>query len=136
MTTSTVGTREGAFIVTREHRRFVEFAKAVRQHRHVGLCFGPAGVGKTLSARRYANRDEAEPILEHWGLREADDAGVRGMLARSRTVFHTPAVLGTLRDPAIPWQTALSSSARASRSSSIGRAWKSGVGTSTASSRW
>ncbi len=98
MTTSTVGTREGAFIVTREHRRFVEFAKAVRQHRHVGLCFGPAGVGKTPSARRYANWDEAAPILEHWGLREADDAGVRGMLARSRTVFHTPAVLGTLRD--------------------------------------
>lgn len=58
----------------------------------------PACRGKTPSARRYANWDEAEPILEHWGLREADDAGVRGMLARSRTVFHTPAVLGTLRD--------------------------------------
>ena len=28
MTTSAVGTRKGAFIVTREHRRFVEFAKA------------------------------------------------------------------------------------------------------------
>jgi DNA transposition AAA+ family ATPase len=97
MTTSAVGTREGAFIVTREHRRFVEFAKAVRQHRYIGLCFGPAGVGKTLSARRYAHWDEAEPILEGWG-READDAGVREMLARSRTVFHTPAVLGTLRD--------------------------------------
>jgi len=92
------GTREGAFIVTREHRRFVEFAKAVRQHRYIGLCFGPAGVGKTLSARRHARRDEAEPILEGRGLRETDDAGVREMLARSRTVFHTPAVLGTLRD--------------------------------------
>ena len=92
------GTREGAFIVTREHRRFVEFAKAVRQHRYIGLCFGPAGVGKTLSARRYAHWDDAEPILEGWGLREADDAGVREMLARSRAVFHTPVVLGTLRD--------------------------------------
>jgi DNA transposition AAA+ family ATPase len=91
------GTREGAFIVTREHRRFVEFAKAVRQHRYIGLCFGPAGVGKTLSARRHAHWGDAEPMIERRGL-EAGDAGVQEMLARSRTVFHTPAVLGTLRD--------------------------------------
>jgi DNA transposition AAA+ family ATPase len=98
MTTAAVGERDGAFIVTREHRRFVEFATAVRKHRYIGLCFGPAGVGKTLSARRYAHWDEAEPMIENWGIREPDDADVQTMLARSRTVFHTPAVLGTLRD--------------------------------------
>jgi DNA transposition AAA+ family ATPase len=98
MTTAAAGERDGAFIVTKEHRRFVEFATAVRKHRYIGLCFGPAGVGKTLSARRYAHWDEAEPLIEDWGVREAEDAGVQDMLARSRTVFHTPAVLGTLRD--------------------------------------
>lgn len=98
MTTLAAGEREGAFIATKEHRRFVEFARAVRQHRYIGLCFGPAGVGKTLSARRYAHWDEAEPMIEHWGQCEADEAGMQEMLARSRTVFHTPAVLGTLRD--------------------------------------
>ena len=98
MTTAAAGERDGAFIATKEHRRFVEFATAVRKHHYIGLCFGPAGVGKTLSARRYAHWDEAEPMIENWGLREADDADVEAMLARSRTVFHTPTVLGTLRN--------------------------------------
>ena len=98
MTTAAAGERDGAFIATKEHRRFVEFATAVRKHRYIGLCFGPAGVGKTLSARRYAHWNEAEPMIENWGLREADDADVEAMLARSRTVFHTPTVLGTLRN--------------------------------------
>lgn len=39
MTTAAAGERDGAFIATKEHRRFVEFATAVRKHRYIGLCF-------------------------------------------------------------------------------------------------
>lgn len=54
------------FISTREHRRFVEFAGAVRRQRMIGLCYGPAGVGKTWSARRYSHWQRIEPFLLEW----------------------------------------------------------------------
>jgi DNA transposition AAA+ family ATPase len=57
------------FIVTKEHRRFNEFANAVRKERTIGICHGDAGVGKTLSARRYANWDDLEPYITEWGPR-------------------------------------------------------------------
>ena len=82
----------GPFIVTREHRRFVEFADAVRRHATIGRCHGRAGVGKTLSARSYAQWDLVEPLLTEWGPREPSDAKVYTALAKTRTLFYTPPV--------------------------------------------
>jgi len=90
------GERSGTFIATREHRRFSEFAGAVRKHRYIGVCHGPAGVGKTLSARRYARWHLAEVLLNEWGQREESDAAVYAALSRSRSVFYTPTVGATL----------------------------------------
>ena len=98
MTASSPGPEAKTFIVTKEHRRFTEFADAVRRNRYIGLCYGPAGVGKTLSARRYAHWDLAEPLLLSWGPREPSDDKVYAALARSRTVFYTPTVSGSLRE--------------------------------------
>jgi DNA transposition AAA+ family ATPase len=92
------GREIGTFIATKEHRRFVEFANAVRKHRYIGVCYGAAGVGKTLSARRYAHWDSVGPYLENWPHQHPSSAEALVTLARTRTLFYTPTVSETLRD--------------------------------------
>jgi DNA transposition AAA+ family ATPase len=87
-----------AFIVTKEHRRFIEFANAVRKEKTIGICHGNAGVGKTQSARRYANWDALEPYITEWGPRGEQDATYYALANRSRTVFYTPEVLPRPKD--------------------------------------
>ena len=96
--TAVAGERTGAFIATKEHRRFAEFADAVRKHRYIGLCYGTAGVGKTRSARRYARWEIAETLLTTWGPREASDAKVYAALALNRAILYTPSVCCPFRE--------------------------------------
>ena len=81
------------FIVTKEHRRFTEFAAAVRRDRYIGLCYSPPGVGKTLSARRYACWHELEPLLKAPS-RHFTEGRDR---ADWHTLLYTPAVSATPR---------------------------------------
>jgi DNA transposition AAA+ family ATPase len=77
------------FIMTTEHRRFAEFCDACRRYRYIGLCYGAAGVGKTLSAQHYAKWFDLQAYFRAPLPSEADFAAVAG----STTVFYTPAVI-------------------------------------------
>lgn len=81
-----------SFIVTKEHRRFTEFANVVRKEHTIGICFGDAGVGKTVSARRYESWDLFEPHLSAYGPIGVD-AKKAAAADKARTVFYTPDVI-------------------------------------------
>jgi DNA transposition AAA+ family ATPase len=81
------------FLETKEYRRFAEFCDACRRHRYIGLCYGVPGVGKTLSARRYARWDLLEPVLR--SQRTVAAALCEPAVAECRCLFYTPAVTVT-----------------------------------------
>ena len=79
-----------AVVETLEHRRFAEFCDACKRYRYIGLCYGTPGVGKTVSARHYANRDRMQDLWNHPG----HDAAAVEEIAASSTVFYTAPVVG------------------------------------------
>ncbi|MBC7999269.1 MAG: AAA family ATPase [Leptolyngbya sp.] len=81
------------FIVTKEYKRFAEFCDACRRERYIGLCYGAAGAGKTLSARHYARWD----LLEHRLPRNRPYLPLPPEIAGCRTLLYTPEVLNTPR---------------------------------------
>jgi DNA transposition AAA+ family ATPase len=77
-----------AFVMTKEYRRFAEFCDACRRYRYIGLCYGPPGVGKTLSARYYANWDKVERYRPF----QLNSPVALEEVLGSNTLFYTPCI--------------------------------------------
>jgi DNA transposition AAA+ family ATPase len=81
------------FLVTKEHRRFVEFAEACKREGYIGLCHGVPGVGKTMSARRFCSWDETSQWIERPTWPTPDElAEPPADLGVTNAVFWTPSV--------------------------------------------
>jgi DNA transposition AAA+ family ATPase len=81
-----------AFVETKEYRRFREFCDACRHYRYIGLCYGPPGVGKTLSARHYADWKRvalADPYADR-GVFRSDEVPGNGCVLYTATVVNSP----------------------------------------------
>jgi DNA transposition AAA+ family ATPase len=81
-----------AFVETKEYRRFREFCDACRRYRYIGLCYGPPGVGKTLSARRYADWDRVtstSPYADR-GVFRSDEVPGNGCVLYTAAVVNSP----------------------------------------------
>jgi hypothetical protein len=76
-----------SFVETLEYKRFVEFCDACRQYRYIGLCFGPPGVGKTLSAIRYSRKEIIDKV-DPW----TAELSIEPLLD---TVIYTPSVINS-----------------------------------------
>jgi len=84
---TTTSSKPGYFVETLEHRRFVEFSDACRRDRYIGLCFGPPGIGKTLSALHYS-RAGMIVALDRWSSDSRDQKPID-------TVLYTPEVVNS-----------------------------------------
>ena len=87
--------RLAPFLVTKQHRRFTEFADAVRRHRYIGACYGAPGIGKKLSARTYAAANDCDRWFAHGHLHGVP---LPAAMLASRTVMWTPYVTTTPRE--------------------------------------
>ena len=85
-------TTGAAFVETKEYRRFREFCDACRRYRYIGLCYGPPGVGKTLSARHYADWDRVavgEPFADR-GVFRTNEVPGNGCVFYTASVVNSP----------------------------------------------
>jgi hypothetical protein len=78
-----------------EHRRFAEFCEACRDCRYIGLCHGLPGVGKTLSARRYAQADRlaALPFPRKLSLKELEQWSFQETVPHTASVVNSPGLV-------------------------------------------
>lgn len=53
------------FIKTKQYRQFSEFCKACHRNKYIGLCYGPAGAGKTEAAAHYTMLNKITESAKH-----------------------------------------------------------------------
>jgi len=79
------------FLTTKEYLKFTEFANACAKYRYIGLCYGTAGVGKTMSAHQYS----AYHLVHQYDRMNILEKGILDRLQDCKAVFHTVEITNT-----------------------------------------
>lgn len=89
-------TQDG-FLATKEYKRFAEFCDACHRFRYIGLCYGLPGVGKTVSARKYANWHWFDGRKNNWRKKEAESKLPSEEALNCSTLVYTAEVAGNAK---------------------------------------
>ncbi|HDX9580547.1 TPA: AAA family ATPase [Bacillus pseudomycoides] len=82
--------KKSHFIETKEYKKFAEFCDACAEFKYIGICHGLPGVGKTISARKYANWDYTySKITESSAYKDQGKNIEDDTILKSNTIFHT-----------------------------------------------
>ncbi|WP_439876661.1 AAA family ATPase (plasmid) [Bacillus mycoides] len=82
--------KQSHFIETKEYKKFAEFCDACAEFKYIGICHGLPGVGKTISARQYANWDYTYSKINEFSVYSDQGKNVKDdTILKSNTVFHT-----------------------------------------------
>lgn len=79
------------FINTKQYKQFVEFCKACHRDQYIGLCYGPAGAGKTESAIHYTKWDRVtkNSKSKYISVQPQPNFSMKGL----HSVLYTPSIL-------------------------------------------
>jgi DNA transposition AAA+ family ATPase len=79
------------FIKTKQYNQFYEFCNACRRDKYIGLCYGPAGAGKTQSAAHYTMFDKVHESAKH--AYTLSNPSLNFSMSRLHAVLYTPSIL-------------------------------------------
>lgn len=87
------------FILTKEYKRFVEFCKACTKEKYIGLCYNPAGVGKSASAGHFAGWNKIEKLFNviHQYPKEFYPAKPTMNMNQYSTLIYTPETVNSAK---------------------------------------
>lgn len=86
-------TARSTFIATKEYKRFAEFCDACSRYQYIGICYGPAGVGKTVSAEHYTGWDLLRPFFDSYRPCKPRPPSIPAHeVAKCCAILYTPAV--------------------------------------------
>jgi DNA transposition AAA+ family ATPase len=85
------------FIATKQHKQFTEFCKACNRDNYIGLCYGPAGAGKTESAKHYTKSNQVTKHLAQTYYRVGYQPP-KFSISRLNSVLYTPSSLSLAKN--------------------------------------
>ncbi|MGS2751388.1 AAA family ATPase [Bacillus zanthoxyli] len=82
--------KKSHFIETKEYKKFAEFCDACAEFKYIGICHGLPGVGKTISARQYANWEYTYSKINEFSIYHDQGKNIEDdTILKINTVFHT-----------------------------------------------